>query len=281
MKEFKDISDFNNYAKLPETLSDSIQVDKYEFNQFLKQSNEITVDFYRVSMKKQFNIAEYQTNINYAALIFFISPKYPFAWKNDNEWSGFFLQFSKEWLKEHQYLSKPFLNYGQHAPLFLFKDEYNEFEFIYNQLINYYQKKEWNTSVFLSYIQLLFELVSKCYDRQFITEKSNYNRLVKQFQTIVTNYYKTSDNTLPNVTEIASKMNISANYLGDIVKHFTGKTAMETIQEQIMLQAQKLLKEKQFSISEIAYQLGYEYPNYFAKSFKKHFGISPTEYRNK
>jgi YesN/AraC family two-component response regulator len=85
---------------------------------------------------------------------------------------------------------------------------------------------------------------------------------------------------MPNVAFFAEKMKLSPNYLGDVIKHFTGTNAKDFIQNHIAEMAKKMLTETKLSNSEIAYQLGFEYPNYFAKFFKKHFGKSPKEFRN-
>ena len=84
---------------------------------------------------------------------------------------------------------------------------------------------------------------------------------------------------LPTVRYFADKMNLSPNYLGDIIKHFTQKSALDTIHDVVIEKAKNLLEEGQLTNSEIAYKLGFEYPNYFAKFFKKKTTISPKEYK--
>jgi YesN/AraC family two-component response regulator len=84
---------------------------------------------------------------------------------------------------------------------------------------------------------------------------------------------------LPSVRYCAEKLNLSANYLGDLIKNETGKSALEHIQLHLIEIAKNKMFEKNKSVSQIAYELGFEYPQYFSRLFKKCVGISPNEYR--
>ena len=84
---------------------------------------------------------------------------------------------------------------------------------------------------------------------------------------------------LPSVKYFASKLNFSANYLGDLLKKETGKSAQEHIQLRIIEIAKEKLFDMNKSVSQIAYELGFEYPQYFSRLFKKRVGVSPNEYR--
>lgn len=86
---------------------------------------------------------------------------------------------------------------------------------------------------------------------------------------------------MPTVQFFADQLRLSSNYLGDIIKYFTNKSAIETIHDFVINRAKKLLTESNLNNAEIAYELGFEYPNYFAKLFKKHTQLTPKEYRNK
>ena len=84
---------------------------------------------------------------------------------------------------------------------------------------------------------------------------------------------------MPTVKYCADKLNLSANYLGDLIKKETGKSAQENIQLSLIESAKERIFHKEKTISEIAYELGFEYPQYFSRLFKKRVGVTPNEYR--
>ncbi len=86
---------------------------------------------------------------------------------------------------------------------------------------------------------------------------------------------------IPTVQYFAKKLNLSAPYLTDLLKQETGKSTQEHIHQQIMEMAKTKLLTSNRSVSEIAYELGFEYPQYFSRIFKKKVGITPAEYRSK
>lgn len=83
----------------------------------------------------------------------------------------------------------------------------------------------------------------------------------------------------PTVAWCAEQLHLSSNYFGDLIKKETGRTALEYVQQKLVDTAKLLLTQTDKSINEIAYKLGYQYPQYFSRSFKKMMGITPSEYR--
>ena len=107
---------------------------------------------------------------------------------------------------------------------------------------------------------------------------------VSKFNEILSGYFKQDfieETRLPTVKYMASKLNLSARYLSDLLKQETGKTAIDLIHLFLISEAKNMLKESNQSISEIGYALGFENPPYFSKLFKKEVGISPNEFRFK
>jgi AraC family transcriptional activator of pobA len=120
-------------------------------------------------------------------------------------------------------------------------------------------------------------------DRQFFTRDHENKGIVEKFEKLLNDYFNSSElqsHGVPSVAFCASQLNLSTNYFGDLIKKETGKTA----QEYIHLKVLDLAKEKVFdsnkSLSEIAYELGFKYPQHFSRFFKQHVGVSPNEYRN-
>ncbi|MGM5629892.1 AraC family transcriptional regulator [Apibacter raozihei] len=134
-----------------------------------------------------------------------------------------------------------------------------------------------------SNIELFLNYCTRFYDRQFITRDNANKGILERFERVLNQYFE-SDKPLniglPSVGYCADELHLSANYFGDLIKKETGKSA----QEYIHLKVIDLAKEKIFnvgkSISEVAYELGFKYPQHFTRLFKQKVGVSPNEYRN-
>ncbi|MGL5273500.1 MAG: helix-turn-helix domain-containing protein [Phocaeicola sp.] len=134
-----------------------------------------------------------------------------------------------------------------------------------------------------SNIELFLNYCTRFYERQFITRKHVNSDLLSRFESLLNNYFTSdlpSKKGLPSVKYCADELNISANYLGDLLKKETGKSAQEHIQLRLIEVAKEKMFEREKSVSEIAYELGFEYPQYFSRVFKKRVGVTPNEYRN-
>lgn len=138
-------------------------------------------------------------------------------------------------------------------------------------------------SLIVSNIELFLNYCIRFNDRQFITRDHENKGIVEKFESLLSEYFaseKLHTDGAPTVAYCASALNLSTNYFGDLIKRESGKTA----QEYIHLKLLDLAKEKVFepgkSLSEIAYELGFKYPQHFSRFFKQHVGVSPNEYRS-
>lgn len=132
-----------------------------------------------------------------------------------------------------------------------------------------------------SNIELFLDYCTRFYDRQFIT-RDNVNRgVVARFESLLNDYFLSDKPQLlglPNVNYCAEQLNLSANYFGDLIKRETGKSALETIQfKTISLAKEKIFSDK--TVNEVAYELGFKYPQHFSRVFKQRVGVSPNEFR--
>lgn len=284
MKTFNDFKTFNEYLGLPAPLGSDIDIGYYDPSKMRLKSEPVSVDFYRISIKSNFidkSSPDFDpNNPQPVTAVFFNSPERPNGWDVEPSFDGMYLQLSKRLIEENRFLFKNYLDYGEHEALYLTEKEEQEIRIIFELMLKYYDSDKKYFTVLLSYVNVLISLVEAFYNRQFSTNPKQYNRIVTDFQQCLKEYYNQPANQLPTVQYFADKLGLSSNYLGDIVKLFTQKSAIETIHDFVIKRAQALLEENNTKTNaEIAYELGFEYPNYFSKFFKKQLGLTPKEYR--
>lgn len=138
-------------------------------------------------------------------------------------------------------------------------------------------------SLIVTNIELLLNYCLRYYGRQFITRKSNSSNIVSQIEHLLKNYFsseKIKETGLPTVKYLADQVHLSANYLSDLLKKETGMNTQDHIHYYLIEEAKNVLLNTDCSVGEIAYSLGFEYPQYFSKLFKQKTGQTPVEYRN-
>lgn len=137
--------------------------------------------------------------------------------------------------------------------------------------------------IIVSTIELLLNYCSRFYGRQMITRSQTNKTIIAQIEIILAAYFsnaKIKDTGLPSVKFLADSVHLSPSYLSDLLRKETGKNAQEHIHFYLIDEAKNLLLNSEKNVSEIAYDLGFEYPQYFNKLFKKKTGKTPMEYRN-
>ena len=133
-----------------------------------------------------------------------------------------------------------------------------------------------------SNIELLLNYCERFYDRQFITREHANKDILIRFEAILNDYFqsgKASGEGIPSVTYCASKLNLSANYFGDLIKKESGITAQEYIHQKIVEVAKEKIFDVSKSIAEVSYELGFKYPQHFIRLFNQKVGYTPKEYR--
>jgi len=135
----------------------------------------------------------------------------------------------------------------------------------------------------VSNIELFLSYCSRFYERQFITREKIHQGILEKFERLLNEYFqadKPQTIGLPSVAYCAGELNLSPGYFGDLVKKETGKTAQEYIQSKLIDVAKEKIFDQSKSVSQIAYELGFKYPQHFARLFKQRVGQSPNEYRS-
>jgi AraC-like DNA-binding protein/transcriptional antiterminator Rof (Rho-off) len=140
---------------------------------------------------------------------------------------------------------------------------------------------EFSKSIILSHLDSVLKYAQRFYKRQFIDRKPLSGITVTQFNECLNAYFEegAGEKGLLTVNYMASQLHLSSKYLSDLLKAETGKTALELIHLYVISEAKNMLVGGDRSISEIAYQLGFENPPYFSRLFKKEVGMSPKEYK--
>jgi AraC-like DNA-binding protein len=184
--------------------------------------------------------------------------------------------------KIHEY---SFFSYEENEALHLSDEEKQTLLSILKQMVNEYNTNidHYSHELIISNIELFLNYCKRYYGRQFITRTNQNKDLIVNFENFLSEYVN-SDKLrtlgIPSVKHCAEAMNLSANYFGDLLKSETGKNAQEHIHYFLLEQAKNLLVSSKKRINEIAYDLGFEYPQNFSKLFKKKVGLSPTDFRN-
>ena len=131
-------------------------------------------------------------------------------------------------------------------------------------------------------IELLLDYCMRFYARQFITRSTVNKDILSKFENLLEEYFadnKPKVDGLPSVKYFADKVCLSPNYFGDLIKRETGKTAQEYIQNKIIDLAKEMIIGTEKTISQISYELGFQYSQHFNRIFKKNVGYTPNEYR--
>ncbi len=143
---------------------------------------------------------------------------------------------------------------------------------------------KFSKSLIVSNIEVLLNYCMRFYERQFITRNQANKDIIVKFEQLLDEYFQNQvaiTEGLPSVKYFADKACLSPNYFGDLIKKETGKTAQEYIQCRIIELAKERILEGVQTVSQVAYELGFQYPQHFSRLFKKHVGCTPNEYKQR
>lgn len=156
-------------------------------------------------------------------------------------------------------------------------DCFAKIEFELQHAIDKHSKK-----LIVSNIELFLNYCTRFYDRQFITRENAHKGILERFEKLLNDYFLSDQpqtTGLPSVAYCAQTMNLSANYFGDLIKKETGKSAQEYIQAKVIDVAKEKIFDHSKSVSQVAYELGFKYPQHFTRLFKQRVGQTPNDYR--
>lgn len=175
-----------------------------------------------------------------------------------------------------------FFNYSVNEALHMSREEYELMESVLrqirNELKNPHDREQ--DAILIEYIGLLLKYSERYYNRQFLTRKIVYSDLLTRFQDLLHRWYEEGrqhTDGLPSVQLCAEELCMSANYFSDVIKRLTGENAGQYIREYVIQQAKEKIAGG-MTVAEVAYTLGFEYPQHLTRMFKSHTGMSPTRY---
>lgn len=293
----KSISEFHRFRGVSNPdhpLISLIDYSKVKFPEDGKPLN-IVMDFYSIALKRNIGGKIYYGQQEYdfdEGLMSFIAPGQVLRLEIDHNVpdnrSGFLLQIHPDFLWNSP-LAKTikkyeFFDYSISEALFLSEKEE---AIITNILENIKQEYHSNIDKFsqdliIAQIELLLKYSDRFYNRQFLTRKISNHQLLSKVEDFLNAYFNDknlADKSLPSVQFVADKLNVSSNYLSGLLKIYTGQTTQQHIHNKLIEKAKEKLSTTELSISEIAYELGFEHPQSFSKLFKAKTKFSPLEFR--
>ena len=157
-------------------------------------------------------------------------------------------------------------------------DCFSKIEYELQQSVDKHSKK-----LIASNIELFLNYCERFYDRQFITRDKVNKGIIERFEELLNGFFTIGNPQkigLPSVAYFARELHLSANYFGDLIKRETGKSAKEYIQDKIIGIAKNKILDTGKTVNEIAFELGFKYPQHFSRLFKNETGYTPTEFRS-
>jgi len=294
MNAIKSISEFHRLLSLPEPRHPLVSVINLAESVFLEDDvwKGFVNRFYCVALKREAKgkIRYGQQHYDYdKGVLSFTAPnQVQYLHLKDVECgSGYLLIFHPDFLLAHPLASSinayNFFSYAVDEALHLSAEEEDDLITILKKIDKEcLHIDKYTQDIILSQIELLLSYSNRFYERQFITRKNHNHQLLAKFERIVDEYFNSSATAQPElltVQRVAELMNLSPNYLSDLLRMHTGQNTQQHIHQRLIDKAKEKLSTTNLSVSEIAYTLGFEHAQSFSTLFKKKTSLSPLEFR--
>lgn len=263
---------------------------------YLDERVNIVFDFYSISLKKapqvKFRYGQ-QTSDFDEGVLFFMSPGQVFGFEVDSSVlvrpSGWVIQVHHDFLWNTSLAKNikqyEFFDYAVNEALYLSDKEEVMLSGIVNAIRQEYETHidRFTEAVIIQQLELLLTYADRFYQRQFITRKVANHAIVSRLEELVSGYFGSgalASAGLPSVAWIASQLNASPGYLSSLLKSLTGRSTQQYLHDRLIVLAKEKLSTTSLSVSEIAYELGFEHLASFSKLFKAQTNLSPLAFRN-
>ena len=293
------ILQFHRLLSLQDPLHPMISIIQLEDIRFLEDSilEKFSTGFYSISLKKDVKAKMKYGQNQYdfdKGVLSFTAPKQiqnldlsDVDSDNNGAGNGFALLFHPDFLGKHSVASTiknyGFFSYSSNEALHLSEKEEQNILEIFLKIEQEYQHIDKHTQeIIVAQIDLLLSYCNRFYERQFITRKPANNDILIKMENLLDDYFNNEESLkegIPTVDYFASQLNLSPHYLSDMLRTLTGQSTQQHIQNKLIEKAKEFLSTTELSVAEIAYHLGFEYPQSFNKLFKKKTEISPLEFR--
>lgn len=250
--------------------------------------NRFSLEFYKISFKSKFKgqvkYGQGHYDFSEGGLAFIAPHQIVTMSAEETSYEGYALYFHPDLFKGYPLGNNiarfGFFSYGVSEALFLSEDEKQTiaslFEAIGKEIGN--SPDQFSQDVLVSQIELLCNYSNRFYHRQFITRRVEYNDLISRMNNFLSERLE-NGNGLPTVQELSQFLQVTPRYLTDLLKSLTGQSAQQHIHIQLIEKAKIILSNSDQTVSQIAYQLGFEHPQSFSKLFRQKTQMSPAAYR--
>jgi AraC-like DNA-binding protein len=296
---FTTIGELHAYNKLPEPenplFSVSHKLAPKESNQAFcdefKEEVRASCDFYNISLKRiisgelMYGRTKYDCS---TGTLLFTAPNQTLHFKGVIFSSEtYHLSFHRDFIRGtklyNQIKRYNFFEYQVNEALHLSPKEENQLKSIFRNIHTEYQNNqdEFSKEIIVSQLETLLKYSDRYYKRQFLNRKILNQSMLSRFTEALNTYFEQGElasKGIPTLDYLAQQLGVSHRYMSDMIKTETGKTAVDQVNLFLVDEAKNLLLAPNTSISETAYQLGFEYPQYFSRLFKKKTGMSPKAY---
>ncbi len=297
MHRIKSISDYHRLAGLPKPKHPLVSLVDYSQVNYQTENDEISMvsPYYSIAMKHGV-----QGKMKYGhqpydfdeGLMSFVSPGQVISvkanYENGSKPSGWLLFIHPDFLWNTALAKKikqyEFFGYKVNEALFLSNKEEQSMIGILKSIEEEYHSNidRFSQNIIISHIEVLLNYADRFYQRQFITRQISNHAVLTKVEDWLNDYFQQKNiqnEGLPSVHQLAEAINMSPNYLSSLLKAKTGQNTQQHIQTKLIEAAKERLSTSQLSISEIAYELGFEHSQSFSRFFKKKVNLSPSDFR--
>ncbi|WP_028298049.1 helix-turn-helix domain-containing protein [Olivibacter sitiensis] len=294
---FHSIAEFHAFCNLPNPEHSLISLIDYSKVSYPVNENELKwiQHYYSIGLKRninaKFNYGQQEYDFNSGVLVFVSPLQFLKLEINQNivvEPTGWLLLIHPDFLWNTSLAKKiksyDFFQYAVNEALFLSDKEEKVIVDILQNIEREYQSNidKFSQELIIAQLEMLLIYSERFYERQFLTRKKSNYELLERFEKVLLNYFESGrllENGIPTVTDIAEQLTISPNYLGTLLRLNTQQNTQQHIQNKLIDFAKERLSTTNLSVSEIAYDLGFEHPQSFSKLFKQKTNQTPLEFR--
>jgi AraC-like DNA-binding protein len=292
--KFQSLAEVHRLLGLPEPLHPLISLVENKDNEIdlRRFPGSFTHDYYKISYKKKLSgklkYGQGFYDFDEGGLLFKAPNQVSANAENNNDHTGFTLLFHPAFLTGYPLAKKikhyGFFSYSVNEALHLSEKERGIIVSVFKNMKQELQSRidDFSYDIIISQIELLLNYSNRFYKRQFITRKPVNNDLLQKLEEILEAYFNDERSLvqgIPTVQFLADNLNVSAGYLSDMLRSLTGQNAQQHIHYKLIEKAKEKISTSNLTISEIAYQLGFEHLSSFTKLFKAKTKLSPVEYR--